>query len=142
MLPTTQTVHYILAQKKGVVNPLLHIQLLSGKDVTVLEFTGHVVVTNEPLKFRLMYTIGRTITEAVDECIQTRFGGVRLPTSIKDLEEVITYSGNVVAVQVYFGLFRFRAVRNTGVAVCPVAVVSNCSVHQGFDLTHEMVSFG
>ena len=76
MLPTTQTVHYILAQKKGVVNPLLHMRLLSGKDVTVLEITSHVVVTNEPLKFVLVYTIGHPIAEAVDECIQTRFGGV------------------------------------------------------------------
>ena len=76
MLPTTQTVHYILAQKKGVVNPLLHMRLLSGKDVTVLEITSHVVVTNEPLKFVLVYTISHPIAEAVDECIQTRFGGV------------------------------------------------------------------
>ena len=87
-----------------------------------------------------MYTIGRTIAEAVDESIQARFGGVGLPTTIKDLKEVVTYSGNVVAVQVYTGLVRFGAIRNTGVAVCPVLVVRNCSVHQGFDLAH-LVSF-
>ena len=92
-------------------------QLLSGKDVTVLEITSHVVVTNEPLKFVLVYTISHPIAEAVDECIQTRFGGVRLPTSIKYLEEVITHGGNVVAVQVYTGFTIVLAVRNTGVSI-------------------------
>ena len=137
MLPTTQTVHYILAQKKGVVNPLLHMRLLSGEDVTVLEITGHVVVTNEPLKFVLVYTISRTIAEAIDKRIQTRFGGVGLPTTIEDLQEVITYSGNVVAVQVYFRLTIFLTVGNTGVGIVPVDVVMNSVAHLLFDLTHE-----
>ena len=35
---------------------------LSGEDVTVFEFTCDVVVTNEPLKFVLVYTIGCPIT--------------------------------------------------------------------------------
>ena len=130
-----------LAQKRtGYLYP--PIVTRSSEDVTILEFTCDVVVTNEPRKVLLMYTVSHTIAEAVDESIQARFGGVGLPTTIEDLEEVVTHSGNVVAVQVYTGLVRFGAIRNTGVAVCPVAVVSNCSVHQGFDLTHEMVSFG
>jgi len=83
-----------------------------------------------------MYTIGHTIAEAVDESIQARFGGVGLPTTIEDLKEVVTYSSNVVAVQVHFRLVRFGAVRNTGVSRCPVLVVRNCCVHQGFDFAH------
>ena len=117
-------------------------QLLSGEDVTVLEITGHVVVTNEPLKLVLMYTIGHPIAEAIDERIQTRFGGVGLPSTVKDLEEIITHSGNVVAVQVYFRLTRFFAVANTGVGILPIDVVMNSVAHLLFDLTHEMVSFG
>ena len=124
-----------MAQKRtGYLYP--PIVTRSSEDVTVLEITCHVVVTNVPSKVLLMYTIGHTIAEAIDESIQARFGGVGLPTTIKDLKEVVTHSGNVVAVQVHFGLVRFGAIRNTGVAVCPVLVVRNCSVHQGFDLAH------
>jgi len=109
---------------------------LSGEDVTILEFTCDVVVTNEPSKILLMYTIGHAITEAVDERIQSRFGGVRLPTSIKYLEELITDSSNVVAVKVYFGLSTFLTVRNTCVGILPINVVMNSVTHLLFDLTH------
>ena len=84
--------------------------LPSSEDVTILEFTGDVVVTNEPLKFVLVYTIGHGITEAIDESIQTRFGGVGLPTSIKYLEELITNGSNVVAVKVNLRLTTFLTV--------------------------------
>ena len=114
----------------------------SGEDVTVLEFTCDVVVTNEPSKVLLMYTIGHAITEAIDERIQTRFGGVRLPTSIKDLEELITHSSNVVAMEIHFGLTTFLTVGNTGVGILPVDVVMNSITHLLFDLTHEWCRFG
>jgi len=124
-----------LAQKRtGYLYP--PIVTRSSEDVTVLEITCDVVVTNEPRKVLLMYTVSHTIAEAVDESIQARFGGVGLPSTIEDLKEVVTHSGNVVAVQVYTGLVRFGAVRNTGVGRCPVLVVRNCCVHQGFDLAH------
>jgi len=110
--------------------------LPSGEDVPILEFTCDVVITNEPLKVALVYTIGHTITELIDESIQTRFGGVGLPSTIKYLKEVITHSSNMIAVEIYFGLFRFRAESNTGVGIAPVAVVMNSSIHQSFDLTH------
>lgn len=115
---------------------------LSGEDVTILEFTGDVVVTNEPLKFVLVYTIGHAITEAIDERIQTRFGGVGLPTSIKDLKEVITNGSNVVAVEKHFGLSTFLTVGNTGVGILPINVVMNSITHLLFDLTHEWCRFG
>ena len=109
---------------------------LSGEDVTILEFTCDVVVTNEPLKFVLVYTIGHGITEAIDKRIQTRFGGVRLPSTVKDLEEVITHSSNVVAVKVYLRLTTFLTVGNTGVGIVPIDVVMNSVAHLLFDLTH------
>jgi hypothetical protein len=90
MIATTQTVHYILAQKKGVVNPLLHIQLLSSKDVTRLKLSLNFVIHEIPNMLALIDTIGHCITEAIDECIETRFGGVGLPTAIKYLQEVVT----------------------------------------------------
>ena len=110
--------------------------LPSSEDVTILEFTGDVVVTNEPLKFVLVYTIGHGITEAIDESIQTRFGGVGLPTSIKYLEELITNGSNVVAVKVNLRLTTFLTVGNTGVGIVPINVVMNSVAHLLFDLTH------
>ena len=83
-----------------------------------------------------MYTIGHPITEAIDERIQTRFGGVGLPTSIKDLEEVITNGSNVVAMEIHFGLSTFLTVGNTGVGIVPIDVVMNSVAHLLFDLTH------
>ena len=109
---------------------------LSGEDVTILEFTCDVVVTNEPLKFVLVYTIGHAITEAINERIQTRFGGVGLPTSIKYLKELITNGSNVVAMEIHFGLSTFLTVRNTGVGILPIDVVMNSVAHLLFDLTH------
>ena len=44
--------------------------ITSGKDVTGLGITGHIVVTNVPLIILLKNTIGDSITEAVDECVQ------------------------------------------------------------------------
>ena len=110
--------------------------LPSSEDVTILEFTCDVVVTNEPLKFVLVYTIGHAITEAIDERIQTRFGGVGLPTSIKYLKKIITDSSNVVAMEKHFGLSTFLTVGNTGVGILPINVVMNSVAHLLFDLTH------
>ena len=110
--------------------------LPSSEDVTILEFTCDVVVTNEPLKFVLVYTIGYAITEAIDERILTRFGGVGLPTSIKYLKKIITDNSNVVAMEKHFRLSTFLTVGNTGVGILPINVVMNSVAHLLFDLTH------
>jgi hypothetical protein len=109
---------------------------LSGEDVTILEFTCDVVVTNEPSKILLMNTIGHAITEAIDERIQTRFGGVGLPSTVKDLEKLITDSSNVVAVKVNLRLTTFLTECNTCVGILPINVVMNSVAHLLFDLTH------
>lgn len=115
---------------------------LSGEDVTILEITCDVVITNEPGKVALVYTIGHAITEAIDKRIQTRFGGVGLPSTVKDLEEVITDSSNVVAMEIHFGLTIFLTVGNTGVGILPINVVMNSVAHLLFDLTHVWCRFG
>jgi hypothetical protein len=68
--------------------------------------------------------------------IQTRFGGVGLPSTVKDLEELITDSSNVVAVKVNLRLTTFLTVGNTGVGIVPIDVVMNSVAHLLFDLTH------
>ena len=111
--------------------------ITSGKNVTVVEITGHVVVTNVPLKIALKYTIGHCITEAVDECVQARFSGVSLPTSVKDLKEVITNHSNFVTVKTNNRFAILFVKVNRSVAVFPIDVVRNSVAHLLFDLTHE-----
>ena len=108
----------------------------SCKYVTILKVPSNIVIGDEPLKILLKYAVCESVAEFVDECIQTRFGGVGLPTAIKDLKEIVTYSGNVVAVQVYLRLLRFGAVSNTGVSIAPILVSLDGAVHQCFNLTH------
>ena len=106
----------------------------SGEDVTVVEITGHIVITNEPAKVLLKDTISERIAELIDDSIEARFGGVGLPTAIKDFHEVITDLCNFVVVQVHSG--HTFVVINSGVAHAPISVVLDGGVHECFDLTH------
>ena len=98
---------------------------------------GDFVVTNEPLIVLLKDTISEGTTELVDDSVETRFGGVSLPTTIEDGNKVITDLSNQVAVQVYFGQCTFG--RNLSVSVGPVLVAFDGSIHLGFNLTQNGV---
>ena len=110
---------------------------VSGKNVTVLEFAGHIVVTNVPNKIALKDTISDCIAELIDDNVETRFGGVSLPTTIKDLNEVITNLGNFVAMKTNDGDFILFVEVNRSVCRLPILVVVDCGNHLCFDLTHE-----
>ena len=116
---------------------LLNALNISGKDITVLEFLGHIVVSNEPLIVLLKNTISEPIAELIDDSIEARFGGVSLPTAIKDLKEVITQDGNFVTVKTNNRGVIFFVVVNRSVARLPVLAVSESGVHLLFDLTHD-----
>ena len=90
----------------------------------------------------LVYTIGHAITEAIDERIQTRFGGDGLPSTVKDLKKVITDSNNVVAMEIHFGLSIFLTVGNTGVGILPINVVMNSVAFALRSYAYVLVSFG
>ena len=109
---------------------------VSGKNVTVGEFFGHIVVTNEPLIILLKNTISDAIAESIDDSIEARFSGVSLPTTIKDFKEVITQDGNFVAVKTNDRGVVFFVEVNRSVARLPVLAVSESGVHLLFDLTH------
>ena len=95
---------------------------------------NHLVIHDEPLKVLLKDTISETITKAVDDSVKARFGGVRLPTTVKDSHEVITKGGDVVAVKINE---RFTvAVNYFSVAILPVFAVGDGVVHLLFNLTH------
>ena len=93
---------------------------------------------NEPIEVPLKYTFALDSVLRKNS-IQTGLGGVGLIPTVKDLHEVITNGGDVVAVQIHLRLVSFRVVSNFGVVFLPVFVVKNGSVHFAFDLTHESV---
>jgi hypothetical protein len=109
----------------------------SGKlseSVTIHEIMHNFVIHDEPLKVLLKYTVSESIAELIDDSVETRFGGVGLPTAIKDFHEVITDLCNFVVVQVHGG--HTFVVINSGVTHVPVSVVLDGSVHEHFNLTH------
>ena len=90
---------------------------------------------NEPIEVPLKYTFALDSVIRKNS-IQTGLGGVRLIPTVEDLNEVITNSGNVVAVQIHLRLVSFRVVGNFGVVFLPALVVRNGGFHFTFDLTH------
>ena len=111
--------------------------LHSGKlseGVTIDEIMGHFVVTNVPCKVLLKYTISERITELIDDSIKTRFGGVGLPTAIKDSNKILTNFGDQVTMQANLRHAVFS--NNRGVGIGPVLVTFDGSIHELFNLTH------
>ena len=93
-------------------------------------------LVNEPIPVALEYTFALDSVLRKNS-IQTGLGGVRLITTVEDLNEVITNHGDLVTVQVYGRLVSFGIESNSSVSRLPVQVVRNGVVHLLFDLTHE-----
>ena len=109
-----------------------------SEGVTVDEIMGHLVVTNVPAKVLLKDTISERIAELIDDSIEARFGGVRLPTAIKDSNKILTNFGDQVTMQAHLRNAVFSD--NRGVGVAPVLVTFDGSIHELFDLTHVVKS--
>ena len=111
-----------------------------SESVTVDELVNALVVSDEPLKLVLIDTISECTTELLDDGIQARFGGVGLPTTIKDSDKGVTDFSNLVTVQVHSR--HTVVVSNLGVGHTPVSVVLDGDVHQTLNLTHGQCSEG
>ena len=109
-----------------------------GKGVTVHKIMNYLVITDVPCKLMLKYTVSECVAELVDDSVETGFGGVRLPSAVKDFHEVITDLCNLVVVQIHSG--HTVVVINSGVAHAPISVVLDGDVHEFFNLTHVMLS--
>jgi len=71
----------------------------------------------------------------LQDSIEARFGGDRLMPTVKQLDEVVTHRGDVVAVQVYK-----RHVTdgdNLSVARLEVSTDGDSIIHETLDLTHD-----
>ena len=77
------------------------------------------------------------MTEGRQQGIQTRLGGVGLPTAIKNLHSVVGDLSDQVAMQVHRG--DAIGVDHFSVGILPILASGDGAVHQGFDLTHGVV---
>ena len=109
-----------------------------GKSVTVDEIMNYLVITDVPCKLMLINTVSECVAELVDDSVETGFGGVRLPSTVKDTHKLITDLCNLVVVQIHSG--HTVVVINSGVAHAPISVVLDGDVHEFFNLTHVMLS--
>ena len=109
-----------------------------GKSVTVHKIMNYLVITDVPCKLMLINTVSECVAELVDDSVETGFGGVRLPSAVKDTHEVFTDLCNLVVVQIHSG--HTFVVINSGVAHVPIGVVLDGGVHEFFNLTHVMLS--
>jgi len=75
-----------------------------------------------------------------ENSIEARLCGDRLPTTIKQLNEVITHRGNMIAVQI--NKRHVADGHNLSVARLEVATVGDGIIHQTFDFPHESVEKG
>lgn len=106
--------------------------------VTVSEVVSYLIVPDVPCKVLLKYTVSECVAEFVDDSVETGFGGVRLPSTVKDTHKGITNLSDLVTVQIHSGHTILSC--NGCVCLSPVGVAFDSSVHLGFDLTHVMLS--
>ena len=106
--------------------------------VTVDEIMNYLIVTDVPCEIFLKYAVRESAAEFVDDSVETGFGGVRLPTTVKDTHELVTDLSNLIAVKVHSG--HTFVVINAGVTHVPISVVLDGDVHEFFNLTHVMLS--
>ena len=108
-----------------------------GKSVTVDKIMNYLIVTDVPCEIFLKYAVSECVAELVDDSVETGFGGVRLPSAVKDFHEVITDLCNLVVVQIHSG--HTVVVVNSGVTHVPIGVVLDGDVHEFFNLTHVLL---
>jgi hypothetical protein len=121
-------------QRVGQITQLHTIAKLSHEELSA------IVEANEPLIVLLEYTLTCN-TMLTENSIDARFGGVRLPTTIKQTHIVLTYVCNVVAVQIHFRLTSFGVKLYTSVCFGPVEIVADGSIHLTFDLAGHVKRF-
>jgi len=124
---------WFVTDKGDNLPPLVNLGELF-KSVPVLEIHYNFVIHDEPLKVLLKYAVSVTTAEFVDDCIQSRFGSVGLPTPVKDTNESISNLSNFVTMQIHCRDAIFCG--NLSVGIAPILVAFDGGVHECFDLTH------
>ena len=93
---------------------------------------------NKPSPLLLEYTFtGQSVL--LKNSIQTGFGSVRLPTTIKQPYKVITNLGNLITVKEYRGDAIALLILYASIGTCPINFVGDCLIHHPFDLAHGVL---
>ena len=100
---------------------------------------NHLVVADIPGEVLLKDAVGVGAAELVDDGVESALGGDALPSTVKDLNEVVTDLGDQVAMQANLRDAVFGA--DLGVLQSPVLVCLDGGIHECFDLTHVVVWF-
>jgi len=100
---------------------------------------GDLVVTDVPSEVTLEDAIREGAAELVDDGVESALGGDALPSTVKDLHEVIANLSDQVAMQANLRDAVFGA--DLGVLQSPVLVCLDGGVHECFDLTHVVLWF-
>tara|TARA_B100000902_G_scaffold33406_1_gene40030 strand:- start:561 stop:1421 length:861 start_codon:yes stop_codon:yes gene_type:complete len=108
--------------------------------VTVHKLLDNLVISDEPLKLVLVYTVSVCTAELVDDSVQTRFSGVGPPSAVKDANESITNLSDLVTVQVHGR--DALIIGHASVSTTPVCAILDGGVHEGLNFTHVVVNKG
>ena len=93
------------------------------------------MLIHKPVEVLLEDTLTRA-TVSAENSIQARLGGVGLPTSIHQHDEVITNLCNLVTMKEHMG--DTIVSDNHSVSRLPIGASSDSGIHLAFDLTHEV----
>ena len=118
--------------------------ITSGKDVTVGESFGDELRLSVNCTYKLSHIPGKILlenaftinTKILAKCIESRFCGIGLITSIEDCHVVIRNLSDFVAMKANNRDASFGIKVNRSVSRLPVFVRLNCGTHLLFDLTH------
>ena len=107
--------------------------------VPVHEVVNHLIVLDIPGEVFLKDAVGVGAAELIDDGVESALRGDALPSTVKDLHEVITDLSDQVAMQANLRDAVFGA--DLGVLQSPVLVCLDGGVHECFDLTHVVLWF-
>ena len=127
---------YYKGRGRGIGVPLVPLSQPHGGEERDSRQTLDGVHLNKPLEILLKHTVA-LLAMLSQNGIQSGFGGVGLPSAIKQTDEVVTDLSDQVTMET--DLSDAVNVIHGGVAAVPVATVSDGGVHLGFNLTHDAV---
>ena len=122
------------------------LMIVSGEVVTRNEIFSLVNILSVDLTNELSYIPKEILlensftstTEILTKCIQSRFCGVWLPTSVEDCHIIICHCCDQITVKI--NIWSGVICDDFSVSRLPVLVWLNCLTHLGFDLSHGVLS--
>ena len=110
-------------------------EIFSFEDILSVDLTNELSYIPKEILLENSFTRN---TKFITKCIQSRFCGVWLPTSVEDCHISICHSCDQISVKIY--MWSGLICDDFSVTRLPVLVWLNCLTHLGFDLSHGVLS--